>query len=327
MQQDWLTSLLKFIRLNLGLLVVFLGFFVVVIWGGFRFMRTYQSSLSSPEATPIAVAEIAPIATISAVPEIVVTATPAAIKKIVATPAATLLPTIKPTASPIPSVTPAATVRPTVKPNPSPSVAPLAIATPKPTPSPTVAPLAIATPKAQVKPSIIPTPMEQRPAVTEQKAPTSTSGERQYTVVAGDSTWKVAEKLLGDGRHYPTIERASKLKHNQHLAIGQVLTIPDQKTITALPDRSKITSGVSISMDSKESTAASSQPAEIKTSGTTYTVVAGDSLWKIAQKQMGNSYAWVSLYNANKKTIGSNPNRIYPGTVLQLPQQPSPSTK
>lgn len=341
MQQDWLTSLLKFLRLNVGLLVVLLGFFAVVIWGGFRFARTYQASLTTPEVTTVPQEQSAPVATISAVPEIVFTSTSAAIQKIIATPAATLLPSFKPT----PSGMPAAQMPSTVK--PSPSIAPLAIATPKPQikpiapASPSATPQApkivaqvVTTPKpttsssiATPQPSIIPTPIEQHPVVSDPKTTTGSSVARTYTVVAGDSTWKVAEKLLGDGRHYPAIERSSKLKHNQHLAIGQVLTIPDQKTITALPDRSKITSGVSISVDSKESATVSSQPTEIKTSGTTYTVVAGDSLWKIARKQMGNPYAWESLYNANKKTVGRNPNLIYPGTVLQLPQQPSPSVK
>lgn len=51
----------------------------------------------------------------------------------------------------------------------------------------------------------------------------------------------------------------------------------------------------------------------------TYTVKSGDSLWKIAQSTLGSGSRWQEIYNLNKSTIGSNPNRIYPGQVFNLP--------
>lgn len=51
----------------------------------------------------------------------------------------------------------------------------------------------------------------------------------------------------------------------------------------------------------------------------TYTVKTGDCLWKIAQKYYGNGSQYTKIYNANKGTIGSNPNLIYPGQVLKIP--------
>lgn len=50
-----------------------------------------------------------------------------------------------------------------------------------------------------------------------------------------------------------------------------------------------------------------------------YTVVKGDSLWKISARFYGNGARWVSIYNANKGVIGGNPSRIYPGQVLIIP--------
>lgn len=48
----------------------------------------------------------------------------------------------------------------------------------------------------------------------------------------------------------------------------------------------------------------------------TYTVRKGDSLWKIAQKMNVDPDA---LFNANRKTIGKNPNLIFPGQELNVP--------
>jgi nucleoid-associated protein YgaU len=50
----------------------------------------------------------------------------------------------------------------------------------------------------------------------------------------------------------------------------------------------------------------------------TYTVVAGDSLSKIAQREYGDASKWQRIYAANKGTI-SNPDLIHPGQVLNIP--------
>ena len=50
----------------------------------------------------------------------------------------------------------------------------------------------------------------------------------------------------------------------------------------------------------------------------TYTVVKGDSLSKIAKKTYGDANKWHAIYEANKATI-KNPDLIYPGQVLNLP--------
>lgn len=52
--------------------------------------------------------------------------------------------------------------------------------------------------------------------------------------------------------------------------------------------------------------------------GKTYTVVKGDTLWKIAKKFYGNGAKYPVIQNANKDKI-KNPNLIYPGWVLTIP--------
>ena len=53
--------------------------------------------------------------------------------------------------------------------------------------------------------------------------------------------------------------------------------------------------------------------------GVTYTVGKNDSLWRIADKQYGDPYKWPVILRANKDKI-PNPNLIYPGQELQIPQ-------
>jgi nucleoid-associated protein YgaU len=50
-----------------------------------------------------------------------------------------------------------------------------------------------------------------------------------------------------------------------------------------------------------------------------YTVVAGDSLSKIAQHAYGNANEWRRIYDANRQLIGDNPDLIKPGQKLTIP--------
>ena len=50
----------------------------------------------------------------------------------------------------------------------------------------------------------------------------------------------------------------------------------------------------------------------------TYTVVAGDTLSKIAKRELGDASKWHQIYEANKDTI-KNPDLIYPGQTFKIP--------
>lgn len=54
------------------------------------------------------------------------------------------------------------------------------------------------------------------------------------------------------------------------------------------------------------------------TAARTYTVVAGDSLSKIAQRELGDASRWHAIYDANRDTI-KDPDLIHPGQVLKMP--------
>ncbi|PID86838.1 MAG: peptidoglycan-binding protein [Chloroflexi bacterium] len=68
----------------------------------------------------------------------------------------------------------------------------------------------------------------------------------------------------------------------------------------------------------KEETAkAPAAPIEVKAE---HTVVAGENLSKISEKYYGTQGLYMKIYEANKDTIGDNPNIIRVGQVLKIPK-------
>ena len=52
--------------------------------------------------------------------------------------------------------------------------------------------------------------------------------------------------------------------------------------------------------------------------GDTYTVKSGDSLSAIGKH---HGVAWREIYEANRDTIGDNPDKIFPGQTLRIPRK------
>ncbi|NLE64860.1 MAG: OmpA family protein [Elusimicrobia bacterium] len=57
---------------------------------------------------------------------------------------------------------------------------------------------------------------------------------------------------------------------------------------------------------------------EIKVSTREYTIQANDSLWKIAERELGKGNRWKYLYELNKDRI-ADPNRLKKGTIILIP--------
>lgn len=98
------------------------------------------------------------------------------------------------------------------------------------------------------------------------------------------------------------------------------------------PDSSNVGTGVGgsgrpaadfsnvVSGGSSTAPAATPERAPASAGERTYTVKAGDSLWKIAKRHYGDGNRWRRIYEANEGTIGPNPDLIHPGQVLVIPQ-------
>lgn len=111
-----------------------------------------------------------------------------------------------------------------------------------------------------------------------------------YTVKSGDSLWMIGKRL---GVNYLEIAKANDLHSPYVIHPGQVLKMPgSEKTGN--------------SKDSLEKESSDDK---------TYTVKAGDTLWGIAQRELGNGSKWTEIKKANNLTS----DLIRPGQVLRIP--------
>ncbi len=112
--------------------------------------------------------------------------------------------------------------------------------------------------------------------------PTPTPSDVTYKVQKGDSLWTIAQKFYGNGTRYKEIASANSIADPNKIQVGQILKIPNSSS---------------------------------QSSSVTYKVQKGDNLSSIAAKY---GMSWKTLYEKNRKTIGSNPNVIYPGQILVI---------
>lgn len=129
----------------------------------------------------------------------------------------------------------------------------------------------------------------------EQKAIDGLPGN--HTVAAGETLWSISEKYYKTGYNWGDIAKANNLPSADLIEAGQTIVIP---TVTPIMPQGQVASGTTVT-----------QPA-----AKTYTVVRGDTLWKIATTMYNDGYKWVEIAGANKL---KEPNLIHPGNVLTLP--------
>lgn len=78
--------------------------------------------------------------------------------------------------------------------------------------------------------------------------------------------------------------------------------------------------GVTDNMTVKAAPAQNTQSTQVaKPQAKYYTVKSGDSLSKISQEMYGNANDYNKIFNANKPML-EDPDKIYPGQVLVIPQ-------
>jgi nucleoid-associated protein YgaU len=156
---------------------------------------------------------------------------------------------------------------------------------------------------ARPKPPDDPWVIGPRPAFPEPAAPQD-PGYTDYTVREGDSMWMIAERWLGDGSRWSLIADANPAIDPDRLRVGQRIRIPVPAD-TAAPG--------------PQLNAPARVPAAGPGSATFYTVRSGDTLTSIAQTQYRDATKWRAIFDANRATIGGDPDRLEVGMRLRIP--------
>lgn len=124
------------------------------------------------------------------------------------------------------------------------------------------------------------------------------NGGKTYEVVYGDNLWKIAEKNYGSGYAWVNIVKENKIENPGIIRVGQKLTLPK--------------------LESKDIAKVNINKKDNITLPSDYSVVKGDSLWKIAVRTYGDGFQWVKIWQ-NNRDILNNPSKIEIGTKLVLP--------
>lgn len=332
--EEQLKNILKTIRLNEGVISMFLGLAVVLVVAGMivNYFQESPTRLPTVEDQPLDATASAPItldadidlgatstpsgqlaqAAVSPTATVAV-ATPTARPTVTATPTAVSTPTAKPTVTVAPTLTktpsPVATITPTTTPKVSPSVQPTA----------TKAPVATSTVAA---PTATKAPVTPSPVATGTVAPTPTAGgqiasgvtttapkDATYTVQKGENLWRIAEAQYQTGYAWVEIAKANKIdtKKAGHIEIGQKLTMPQLSR--QYPQTV-----------SKPATVSAQPTVANPITGTEYTVQKGDNLWTIAVRAYNDGYKWTQIAKANNIDI-QKAGRIEIGMKLTIPRQ------
>ena len=151
-----------------------------------------------------------------------------------------------------------------------------------------------------------------------------TSGKHDsYTVRAGDSMFKIAEKLLGNGNRYPELCGANVQRVGSNcnlLKAGMTIIVPSDIQAYTPPQLQRASVPVAqptraIQQASVRSSVPVAQPAS---GGKSYTIAAGDNMYKIAGKNGGIGKLY-DICRANISTLGGNCDQITVGATIVIP--------
>ncbi|QDU72301.1 LysM peptidoglycan-binding domain-containing protein [Mucisphaera calidilacus] len=135
--------------------------------------------------------------------------------------------------------------------------------------------------------------------------PTASDRPRTYIVEEGDTFTTIAQKVYGESRHWIHLARANGTLDPIKLQIGTEIILP---RIDASSDAQPLT----------EAEQGIRSPEKVRQ----HTVKPGESLSSISMKYYQTATKWRTIFNANRKVIGSDPNAIRAGMTIIIPPVP-----
>ena len=155
-----------------------------------------------------------------------------------------------------------------------------------------------------------------------------------YKIARGDSLRKIAKKYYGSEDYWKKIfdDNRDVLKKANLIYPGRVLKllavdlgngtylVPNENGGSIVPATVPVPTGENSNQTNAGTQEASAADSEVnQPTVTKYVVAKGDTLSRIAKRVYGKSTDWSRIYDANRDQI-RNPNLIYPGQQLNIPQ-------
>ena len=131
-----------------------------------------------------------------------------------------------------------------------------------------------------------------------------TESEKTHTVASGETLQDISRKYFGTTTKWREIAEANPDVNPNRMRVGQKIKIPGGSS--AIGSSESADSGLSASSDTASG------------SGKSYTVVSGDTLYRIAEKEYGKGGDWKKIYDANRDKL-SSPQALKVGTTLVIP--------
>ena len=177
--------------------------------------------------------------------------------------------------------------QPQTQPQSQPSARPVAAAPPRPAP------------RSDQQPE--PPAPEPRPA-----PPVASSGGDGgvHVVKSGETLGEISQSRLGTVKRWKEIASLNGIEDPGRLRVGQKLRLPGGAGARPEPERRP-------GPERRPESGQAAPPA-----GATYTVKEGDSLWKIAARELGGGERWQAIAAANPEL---DPDRLEVGMRLALP--------
>ncbi len=168
---------------------------------------------------------------------------------------------------------------------------------------------------------VVPAIADGRDRAVEQQNPDAgnedqAAGEaRTYTVSAGDTLGRISAKVYGTCKKWRRIQEANGNLDPRRLRAGMELAIPSAATTRVAESPEESRGSEDALREVREFVA---RRAEREHNGSTYTVVANDTLCDISRKVFGVPGRWREIYELNQGRL-RGPDQLRPGQVLKLP--------